>query len=104
MSRVTVHIRQQHITVPALQLVARAGGFLRTGSLITRLREHFRPSGEDEEPFPSQDDPRFNQIVRNLISNRDMTRSMFMMGYAEYERHGIRITDKGRKFLATIPR
>lgn len=104
MSRITVHIRQQHLTVPTLQLIVRAGGFLKTHSLILRLREHFRPSGEDEEPFPSQDDPRFNQIVRNLVSNRDMQRSMFTMGYATFENRGIRITPKGRQFLSTVPR
>ena len=101
---ITAHIRQSDLTVRALEIVNEAGGFLRTPSLRERLREHFRPTGEDIAPFPSQDEPRFNQIVRNLVSNRHMQRSMFSMGYASWANRGIQITPAGRRFLLTVPR
>jgi len=41
--------------------------------------------------------------VRNLISHKDSSTSMFSRGYAEYTGDGIRINDAGRAFLAQVP-
>lgn len=67
------------------------------------LEAHFQPEGKDAEILDGRNDSHFSQKVRNLISHRTSSRSMFKMGYAEYVNDGIRITDAGCAFLATVP-
>jgi hypothetical protein len=97
-------VRERDLIVPALSAAAvRADGFISTSDLIMELEAHFQPEGKDAEILDGRNDSHFSQKVRNLISHRTSSTSMFKMGYAEYVNDGIRITDAGRAFLATVP-
>lgn len=73
--------------------------------LIERLIGEFDPSGEDAAPLDGRNDTKFTQIVRNLVSHREGTNSMFTKGYAIYhkERESIKITTAGKTFLDQVP-
>lgn len=97
-------VRERDLIVPALRAAAaRAGGYISTSDLIVELEAEFQPDGRDAEILADRHDTYFSQKVRNLISHRESSTSMFKRGYAEYVNDGIRITDAGRQFLAQVP-
>ena len=71
---------------------------------------YVRASGKlgSATPFPAtlgvRSDTFFSQKVRNLISHKDSPNNMIAKGYAEHdaEKEGLRITNKGRAFLASL--
>lgn len=73
--------------------------------LITELEALFKPDGIDAEILNDRNDTHFSQKVRNLVSHRDTTTSMFTKGYATYHAstEEITITDTGVKFLDQVP-
>jgi hypothetical protein len=79
------------------------GGYVSTADLITDLEAEFQPEGQDAQILDGRHDTYFSQKVRNLVSHRETSTSMFRKGYAEYTGDGIRITDAGRAFLDQVP-
>jgi hypothetical protein len=98
-------IQQGDITVLALELAAaRANGYISTTDLKNFMIAKFKPTEGDAVLTASGLVPLFDQIVGNLVSNRKTRTSMFELEYAIYLRNGIQITERGRAFLATVPR
>jgi len=98
-------IQQGDIAVLALELAAaRGNGFISTTELKEFMIAKYKPTEGDAIPTAKGLVPLFDQIVGNLVSNRSTGTSMFKLGYATYPGDGIRITDKGREFLKTVPR
>lgn len=97
-------IRERDVVIPALRAAAaRSNSHIPTPELINELTLEFQPEGQDAEILDGRSDSKFSQIVRNIISHRDTTGSIFSRGYAVYENDGICVTDAGRKFLAQVP-
>lgn len=101
-------IREKDLIIPTLQLAAsRPDGVITTSDLIKKLGDIFEPKGEDAEILDGRQDSRFSQIVRNLVSHKNSSTSIFSKGYATYHKlpkdGSIRITDEGRKFIAQFP-
>jgi hypothetical protein len=97
-------VRERNLIIPALRAAAaRPGGVISTSDLIADLEAEFQPEGRDAEILADRQDSYFTQKVRNLVSHREASTSMFKHGYAEYTGNGIRITDAGRAFLAQVP-
>ncbi len=98
-------VHETDLVVPALRLMAeQPGGFIATSDLIVELESVFNPAGRDAEIIPGRSDTYFSQKVRNLISHRHNENSFIHNGYAEYDeqRHGLRITDAGRRLLRQL--
>ena len=101
-----MRIRERDLAITALKMAALSpNGLITTSNLITALEQYFAPEGEDAEILHGRNDNKFSQKVRNLVSHRDGSSTMFSKGYANYlEREsGIQITDKGRYFLSQVP-
>jgi hypothetical protein len=98
-------IRERDLVIPALRAAAANGGEITTTQLIETLSEEFEPSGLDAEIIEGRHDTYFSQKVRNLISHRDVSTSMFTKGYAIYHApsESIQITDVGHAFLGQVP-
>jgi len=99
-------IRERELIIPALRAAAvQPGGEIEMTKLIAELTDEFQPGGEDAEIIQGRNDSKFSQKVRNLVSHRDSSTSMFTKGYATYqpEAESIRITELGRKFLDQVP-
>lgn len=104
MSGSAAPITERDLVEPALRAAAARGGFISTSDLIIELEQQFQPTGRDAQILDGRSDTHFSQKVRNLISHRDSSTSMFKRGLAEYdeELQGIRITSLGRQHLATL--
>jgi hypothetical protein len=101
-----VMIRERDLVIPALRAAtASPGGEIATTKLIEVLTDEFAPDGHDAEIIEGRQDTYFSQKVRNLVSHRGASTSMFTKGYAEYlaPNESIRITDLGRSFLGQVP-
>ncbi len=96
-------INERDLVVPALRAAVARGGSISTSQLIDALEAEFEPDGKDAEILDGRQDTHFSQKVRNLVSHRESSTSMFRKGYAEYTGDGIRITDAGRMFLTQVP-
>lgn len=98
-------IRERELAIPALQAAAEAGGAITTTQLINRLEEYFEPDGQDAEILDGRNDTYFSQKVRNLVSHRNSSTSMFAKGYATYHAptETITITAEGFNFLNQVP-
>jgi len=99
-------ISERNLVVPALRAAAaEAGGEITTTKLIEMLEAQFQPDGEDAAILDNRKDTKFSQIVRNLVSHKESSTSMFRKGYAEHDKQGesIRITELGRAFLDQSP-
>jgi hypothetical protein len=99
-------VRERDLIIPALRAAAaEANGEIQMTKLIEQLAEEFEPQGEDAEIIQGRQDSKFSQKVRNLVSHRDSSTSMFTKGYALHlpESESIRITDAGRSFLDQVP-
>ena len=99
-------IRERDLILPALRAAGeRTGGEITTTELIKVLEDEFQPEGTDAQTIEGRNDTYFSQKVRNLVSHRDASTSMFSRGYATYDgpSESIRITDAGRRFLDSVP-
>lgn len=99
-----VRVRERELYVPTLRAAAdRPNGYISTSDLIDELTNHFQPEGTDAEILDGRNDTYFSQKVRNLISHRESSTSMFNKGHAIYTGDGVQITDAGRALLAQLP-
>ena len=98
-------VRERDLVIPALRAARDSGGLITTSQLIEVLEDEFEPSGTDAEVLDGRSDTYFSQKVRNLISHRNNSTSMFTKGYADYDpsSESIRITDAGLAFLDQVP-
>lgn len=101
MTRVT----ERELAIPALQAARAAGGTITTSNLITQLEQYFQPSGQDAQILTDRNDTYFSQKVRNLISHRGSSTSMFARDYATYDAgsESITIPAQGTNFLDQVP-
>lgn len=98
-------IREKELTVPALKLLAAApNGFLTTTEIISKLEQHFKPTGIDAELLDNRNDTHFSQKVRNVVSHRGSSSSPISKGWITYSKvnSGVTITDKGRQILREL--
>ena len=94
--------RERELIIPALRAAAaRPGGYISTADLIPELEVQFQPDGKDAQILSNRHDTHFSQKVRNLISHKACSTSMFSKGYAEYTGDGIRVTDFSIKCLTS---
>jgi transcriptional regulator with XRE-family HTH domain len=97
-------IRERDTYKPILELLDdMPGGFMTTADLIRALEMRMAPNGEDAEILENRSDTRFSQIVRNVVSHRDVPTNLIGSGLADYDRRkrGLRITEAGRWHLAS---
>lgn len=95
-------ISERSILIPTLDFLDQSpDGFVATSDLIGALELMFEPEGEDAAILENRADTKFSQIVRNMVSHQKSSTNIIGAGYAIYDerRHGLIITDKGRKFL-----
>ena len=98
-------IRERDLIIPALRSAEAAGGEITMTNLIDQMIDQFEPQGEDAEIIQGRNDSKFSQKVRNLVSHREASTSIFSRGYAIYHPNSesIQITDSGRNFLTQVP-
>jgi hypothetical protein len=71
-----------------------------TEQLIERAPDYFLPSEVDLQPSKTRRlQPRWHQIIRNVISHRNIPLSPFVTGLAERTEDGLSVTDRGVDFL-----
>ncbi len=102
---VQVRIRERDLAIPALRAAADEGGEIKTSKLIEVLTDEFQPTGEDAQILDHRNDTKFSQIVRNLVSHKNSSTSIFAKGYAVHneDEESLIITDAGRAFLGQSP-
>lgn len=91
-------IREADLLMPTLRYLNQYGP-LGSRDLIDRLTELFRPT-DDNMRIVGNGEPAFNQIVRNMISNRFTGNNIINQGYAAYDEAAqvMSITEEGRRF------
>src|SRR5205814_10462384 len=98
-------ICESDLVLPALRLMAeRKDGFIATAELIRELEALFNPQGRDAEIIEDRADTFFSQKVRNLVSQRQGDNNFIANRFSEYDskKHGLRITDAGKKLLKSL--
>ena len=96
-------ISERELVLPTLRLLDRSNrGWIATSDLISQLTALFSPSGQDAEILGGRSDTYFSQKVRNMISHRDQSSSFISRGLAQYEQHGLAITDLGRSTVSAL--
>jgi hypothetical protein len=96
-------ISKRELVVPTLRLLDDSDkGWMATSDVIANLTKLFAPTGQDAKILEARTDPYISQRVRNMISHRDNPSSFIHKGLAHYERHGLRISDKGRSTLRAL--
>lgn len=91
-------ITESDIVLPALYLMSDdAVRYIDTTTLIRKLTEIMRPTGEDAQILAGRRDTYFSQIVRNLKSHDTLEKK----GYATYTKGlGFQLTPAGRALVA----
>ncbi|MGN6209560.1 hypothetical protein [Asticcacaulis sp.] len=98
-------ISERKLMIPALCAASEMpNGFIPTSDLIVRLEDIVHPTGEDNKILAGRHDTKFSQKVRNLVSHRSGSNTMFSLGLAVYikDAKGIQITDTGRQFIKNV--
>lgn len=94
-------IPEPDLVIPTLELLDGApNGEMKTADLIQALEDMFRPEGEDARILDQRTDTKFSQKVRNLKSHKTLEKA----GFAEAIYRGFRITDAGRRLVASLKR
>lgn len=95
-------IQQADLVIPAMQIAEAHGGSIDTTTLKAIMVQKFKPSHADAQENANWQ-MNFEQIVGNLISNKNMTESMFTKKYAVQTEDGFSLTEKGSEFLKSVP-
>lgn len=95
-------ISEADLLLPTLRiLAAQPDGSMATSDLIAQLTEIMNPQGEDAEILEGRQDTKFSQIVRNMVSHKEMQGNIIADGFAVHlgRREGLQITEAGRLHL-----
>lgn len=91
-------IPEGDLVIPALEVMYDApNGEVSTTDLKEKLVDQFQPQGEDAEILDGRYDTKFTQIVRNLKCHKKLLNA----GLADHIFRGFRITETGRKLIAS---
>lgn len=81
-------------------------GSLTTTQLIDRLTNRLNPTGKDAKIIEGRSDTHFSQKVRNVVSHREQSTSIFRTSWAEYDSDlnggTLTITDQGRRYIGSF--
>src|SRR5260370_28606955 len=92
-------IPEPELIIPTLELLdAAPNGEMQTANIIASLVHRFQPEGEDNAILENRADTKFTQKVRNLKSHKTLLNA----GLATHIYHGFKITDVGRKLIASL--
>lgn len=95
-------ISEADLLLPTLRiLAAQPNGSMTTSDLISELTEVMNPQGEDAEILEGRQDTRFSQIVRNMVSHKQVPGNIIAEGFAIHtgRKEGLQITDAGRRHI-----
>lgn len=94
-------LREPEARILALQIAATFPNHQATTEQIKAAIPKCRELSEaDLKPSSTRlNEHMWEQIVGNIVSHKDSSRSLFNMGYAVRTRDGIRVTEKGITFL-----
>lgn len=98
-------ISEADLLLPTLRvLAAQPNGSMTTSDLIAELTEIMNPQGEDAEILEGRQDTRFSQIVRNMVSHKQVPGNILAEGFAIHtgRKQGLKITDAGRLHLKNL--
>ena len=90
-------ISETDLILPTLFLLKHSRSGLSTTQLNPKLRDLLHPSGEDLAILKDRNDTRFDQIVRNLVSHKALSRRGLAL--EDGSPTVLTITDQGRRFL-----
>lgn len=75
--------------------------WVKISELKPKVKKYLQLSGDNLEPLKNRNDTVVDQIIGNIVSNRDNTTNIIYRKYLEYsDILGVSITEKGIKFLA----
>jgi hypothetical protein len=83
-----------------LVMATKPNGAISTSDLIAELPNYIRVPDDSQEVLSGRNDSKFSQLVRNLKSHKTAKTNFIYQGYAEDVDGGLRITPKGREFVA----
>ena len=88
------------------ELASSSTGSLTTTQLIEKLTARLNPTGKDNEILENRSDTHFSQKVRNVVSHREQSTSIFKQGLAYYESENgdgkISITEEGKERVKSL--
>lgn len=91
-------IPEGDLVLPALKIMNESpNGEILTAELKEKLVDKFQPEGEDAEILDGRYDSKFTQKVRNLKCHKKLLNA----GLADHIFRGFRITETGRKLIAS---
>lgn len=93
-------ISETELILPALFLLERSESGLSTTQLRLNLKDLLNLSDEDLAPLVNRGDTKFDQIVRNLVSHKTLSRQGLAKAKKRNQTTEFTITSKGRKFLS----
>ena len=95
-------ISEADLLIPTLRILAKQpNGRMTTSRLIVQLEAVLKPTGEDAEILEGRHDTHFSQIVRNMVSHKEVEGNIIAEGFAIHTgaRRGLEITEAGRLHL-----
>jgi hypothetical protein len=97
-------LREPEARILVLRIAAaRPNREAETTTIKKHVPEYVRLPPEDLKPSKARHAEQiWQQIVGNVISRKNGATSIFSMGYAERLPNGIRVTDAGVAYLATL--
>jgi hypothetical protein len=95
-AKLKTRIAERELILPSLLILSNSkSGKISTSSLIDKLRELLRPTGEDTRLLVGRQDDKFSQKVRNLVSHKTLERD----NYATHKNGIFGVTNTGRAYL-----
>lgn len=96
-------VRERQVSMLALSLALWCGR-ITTTQLRQACREVFEPVGRNLKPLKNRSDTSWTQIVRNVISHKDVNTSFFKRGLLIYHARSraITATHEGQQYLLAI--
>jgi hypothetical protein len=104
MSKVRDRLREPEARILALRIAAsRPRREAETSYIKDRVPDYITLTALDLEPSKTRSgEPVWRQIVGNVVSHEATSTSIFTAGHAEIIPDGIRVTDAGVAYLATL--